>query len=1619
MKTLITCLLLITGFSTINAQVNLSLGLKAHYTFDGNVNDQSGNNNNPIFNNTSFTTDRQGNANSAVSFNGTNTYIQIPNAASLNFTNQISICVWVKPLGFYQGTCHGNSIVMKGNSDNLPGNYLLRFDDNFFTNGTNCSNPVVDVDHQNFYGRGTNPGPPGYTPYIQPGQWYSVIYTYDGSTARLYVNCELKVSTPAPGLTFTNSAALFLGKLNNATYPYWLNGDLDDVRIYDRAINVEEVNVLGGCSTLIGCQDWLNTPSAGSSVKVGDLDITGNQITVECLFNRTSPWSGNYLYAGDLVSKHSLPSDVNYLLRPNNAEITTTNGYYSTPPVCLIELNKTYHAALVYDGSQLKFYRNGYLLSQVAATGNLVTNDLITTIGDYAFNNPIGTNFQGVINEVRIWNIARTQQDLNTYMSTYLPNPSTQMGLLGYYSFNSLLNQQGNAAWNGILNGAGTINASNPNCLLIPDSCQRPAVLSNIINSYTPVLSYIPCNNSIQVEDASEFGIGDTVLIIQMKGADIDSTNTAQFGDVININSAGNYEFNYISQRNGNILSLSNRLERTYDIPIGKVQLVRVPYYNSALVTDTLTCLPWDGEKGGVLVLNVRDSINLSGHINVSGRGFRGAVGLNTNQTPFNCSQDNYYYNYLAGDTAARKGESYATLSDQRIFGKGKLAGAGGGGNSHNSGGGGGANGGLGGQGGYQLQACTSGTFDNGGRGGVSHAYSNLTNKIFMGSGGGAGHVNNPPRFTGSGGNGGGIAIIRGATLINNGYTIQSNGQEAVACTLPGSGCHEGMGGGGAGGTLLLDVSNFVNNLDLEAKGGAGGNMTDGVNGLLGPGGGGGGGICWFKSASVPAGLNPYLNGGVNGTCINYANNPWGAVPGTAGNNLFTLNLPFSSTPFSANIDSVRIQDSITGCQSFNFNGFGYTNNAPIQSWHWDFGDNTSANTQNTSHTYSSTGTFQVQLIVTDLNGCKDSIIKLVTVANIPTSSTTNLAICSNQSPYTWNGQSYSNSGTYNVTLTSTNGCDSIATLNLTINQPSISTNNISICNNQLPYTWNGQTISSGGTYTATLVNANGCDSTATLNLVINQTSSSLTNINTCASSLPLSWNGQTISTGGTYTANLINSAGCDSTASLNLSVLPNGSSQTNVSICSSQAPYTWNGQSYNNSGTYNVTLTGTNGCDSIANLNLTVNPVRTSTTQVAICNGQLPYTWNGQSYNSPGNYTVTLTGSNGCDSIATLALSIGIAATTQENLQRCRAQLPLNWNGQVLTSPGTYSATLSTSAGCDSVVNLTLTVFNDPIVSSIGDSSICPGQSITLETQGAVSYQWSPTTGLSNPNASNPLFTGTSSQQYVVTGTDANGCRGTDTLNIEVKTLAGLQVPPDAGICRKDSARLNGNNGAAYTYQWTPVSGLSNPNIENPMASPETTQVYQVSITDSICGISNNFSVRVTVWDLPNVQASKSNDITCRQRQSRLRAQGASQYSWEPATALNQTNISNPVANPSNQTTYVVTGTDTNGCSNQDSVTIKVLTSPAAYGIPTAFTPNNDGLNDCFGVRYWGDTRDFQLIIWNRYGEKVFETKQSGDCWDGTYKGSPADPGTYVYLVEGITGCGKLRKKNTVVLIR
>ncbi|MBK8610791.1 MAG: gliding motility-associated C-terminal domain-containing protein [Chitinophagaceae bacterium] len=1041
MKKILLPLLLLANVSF--AQIDLNLGLRAYYPFSGNANDVSGNNNNPVFNNATLTFDRLGNPNSAYHFDGSSNYIKIPNSATLNSTNTMSISAWVRPTGFYQGQCHGNSIMMKGDADFLTGNYLLRFDDNAFTNGANCSNPVVDELHQNFYAAGVQSPSPGYTPYITVNEWYSVVVTYDGTTARLYVNCVLKNSVAQGGLTFTNSFDLFFGRLNSSQFPYWLNGDLDEVRIYNRALNQAEVNALGGCATTLICNNWLRTQAAGQSVKVGDLDVTGNQVTVEANFNCSSfPISRPDKWE-DIVSKHTGTNDANYILRMDLAGINTTNGHYLTPPPCdNLVLNKTYHVAMVYDGSSLKLYRDGYLISQIACTGNLVTNDLLTTIGDYAVNNPVGTNFLGYINEVRIWNVARTQSQLRTYMDISLPNPSTQTGLLGYYTFDNLLNKQGNAAYNGTLTGGATINNTNPNCSFVLDSCTVANPISNIINDYTPITAFDICANKITVEDATKYNPGDTVLMVQMKGAIIDSTNTAGFGTINNYRNAGNYEFNYVKSKAGNIIELRNTVLRQYDIPVGKVQLVRVPYYTDVTVSGTLTCLPWDGKKGGILVLNAANSVDLNADIDVNGRGFIGGQALTNIPGAGMYNQTDYAYpsNLVDG---TRKGEGIAEVSENLIFCRGPLASGGGGGNSSNAGGGGGGNGGIGGRGGNEWGGSPI-ILTNGGLGGNNYVYNSATNKIFMGGAGGSGHGNDATATPG--GNGAGIVMINTNTIRPNTGKILANGAQGPDC-LNISTCADGVGGGGAGGTIIINAQTISGNFQIQANGGKGAdNNINGPN-AHGPGGGGAGGALLVNSAALLGNITLNNNGGIAGRAINQGNSNWGALPGNNGLLLPNFNIPFSSTAFRKNIDSVRIKDSLMVCASFDFKGLAYVNTSAVVTWQWSFGDGANASTQNTTHTYSNAGTYMVRLVVTDINGCADTVSKSILIAPFTVDAGNDTTICtvnpvsvtlraSAGASYAWapaallNNPAIQNpvatitgSTTFYVTITSATGC--------------------------------------------------------------------------------------------------------------------------------------------------------------------------------------------------------------------------------------------------------------------------------------------------------------------------------------------------------------------------------------------------------------------------------------------------------------------------------------------------------------------------------------------------------------------------------------------------------------------
>ncbi|MEP7218023.1 MAG: hypothetical protein ABI876_03855, partial [Bacteroidota bacterium] len=147
--------------------------------------------------------------------------------------------------------------------------------------------------------------------------------------------------------------------------------------------------------------------------------------------------------------------------------------------------------------------------------------------------------------------------------------------------------------------------------LLFAHACAaaQTASISGIINLYTPVVGFDGCNGVI-VQDRDGYAVGDMVLIIQMKGADIDRTNSPAFGGIVDYRNAGNYEFGIIARIEATTITLRDLLTRRYSVE-GMVQLVRVPHYASATVTGRLTAKPWNGLTGGVLALDVAGDLTL------------------------------------------------------------------------------------------------------------------------------------------------------------------------------------------------------------------------------------------------------------------------------------------------------------------------------------------------------------------------------------------------------------------------------------------------------------------------------------------------------------------------------------------------------------------------------------------------------------------------------------------------------------------------------------------------------------------------------------------------------------------------------------------------------------------------------------------------------------------------------------------------------------------------------------------------------------------------------------------------------------------------------------------------
>lgn len=209
-------------------------------------------------------------------------------------------------------------------------------------------------------------------------------------------------------------------------------------------------------------QQWLKFPSTSykDRVNVHDLDVAGNQITVEAL---VSLFDTSCVSDGcNIISKHFSDQDCNYLFRPHRFEFTTDAMGYTiidNPiPLCL---DSVYHLAFTYDGNSAIYYVNGSPVNAIHWTGNLIQNNWTTAIGNIS-NMGFNEQLKGFIDELRIWNVARTQSEL--YSNMYdLPDPTSQTGLLAYYKFDgNYVNLQGNSAYDGTVVGTNSKYSINP-----------------------------------------------------------------------------------------------------------------------------------------------------------------------------------------------------------------------------------------------------------------------------------------------------------------------------------------------------------------------------------------------------------------------------------------------------------------------------------------------------------------------------------------------------------------------------------------------------------------------------------------------------------------------------------------------------------------------------------------------------------------------------------------------------------------------------------------------------------------------------------------------------------------------------------------------------------------------------------------------------------------------------------------------------------------------------------------------------------------------------------------------------------------------------------------------------
>ena len=451
------------------------------------------------------------------------------------------------------------------------------------------------------------------------------------------------------------------------------------------------------------------------------------------------------------------------------------------------------------------------------------------------------------------------------------------------------------------------------------------------------------------------------------------------------------------------------------------------------------------------------------------------------------------------------------------------------------------------------------------------------------------------------------------------------------------------------------------------------------------------------------------------------------------------------------------------------------------------------------------------------------------------------MTICDGDS-YQFGTQLLTTTGQYTEVFMSADGCDSTVVLDFMVNPVFNTSDAMTICDGD-SYLFGTQTLMLAGQYTEVFMAANGCDSTVVLDLTVNPVFNTADAMAICDGD-SYQFGTQLLTTTGQYTEVFMSADGCDSTVVLDFMVYPVYNTADAMTICDGDS-YQFGTQLLTTTGQYTEVFMSADGCDSTVVFDLTVNPVYNTTDAMTICDGDT-YMFGTQSLMLAGQYTEVFMAANGCDSTVVLDLMVNPVLNMTDAATICAGDVYV-LGTQTLTTAGQYTEVFMSVLGCDSTVVFDLTVNPVPVVDLGADVAVCNGALVTLDAGVFNAYAWS--TGATTQT----IDVGVTGN-FSVTVTDANGCVGSDDMNLSVNSLPIVDLGPDVEIYAGDQVVFNA--GVYSTYLWS---------------TAETTQSitvtaegnYSVVVTDANgCNATDDVNVAI-IPELLSIDLVKSTDLT------------------------------------------------------------------------------------------------------------------------------------------------------------